>query len=84
MAGLRMWLLPVLDGRHLVGVIHYAAVPGPAIPPVRAAVPVPAPIEQGRATLVPAPRRGFGWALPSNPPGQRSNRTPLAGARRAG
>ena len=55
MAGLRMWLLPVLDGRHLVGVIHYAAVPGPAIPPVRAAVPVPAPIEQGRATLVPAP-----------------------------
>ncbi len=27
MAKLRMWLLPVLDGRRLVGVIHYAIVP---------------------------------------------------------
>ncbi|HYN72541.1 MAG TPA: CBS domain-containing protein [Nakamurella sp.] len=84
MAGQRMWLLPVLDGRRLVGVIHYAAVPGAAIPPVRATFPVPAPVEPGRATPVPAPRRGFGWALPSNPPGHRPNRTPLAGARRAG
>jgi CBS-domain-containing membrane protein len=25
MAEQRMWLLPVLDGRRLVGVIHYAA-----------------------------------------------------------
>jgi len=84
MAGLRMWLLPVLDGRHLVGVIHYAAVPGPAIPPVRAAVPVPATVEPGRATPVPAPRRGFGWALPSNPPGHRPRGTPLTGARGVG
>ena len=73
MAGLRMWLLPVLDGRRLVGVIHYAAVPGPPIPPVRAAFPVPAPVEPGRATLVPAPRRGLAWALPSNPPDHRPN-----------
>jgi len=28
MAAQRMWLLPVLDGRRLVGVIHYATVPG--------------------------------------------------------
>ena len=41
MAGLRMWLLPVLDGRRLVGVIPYAAVPGPTIPPVRATFRVP-------------------------------------------
>jgi len=27
MAAQRMWLLPVLDGRRLVGVIHYATVP---------------------------------------------------------
>jgi CBS-domain-containing membrane protein len=25
MAEQRMWLLPVLDGRRLVGIIHYAA-----------------------------------------------------------
>ena len=28
MAAQRMWLLPVLDGRRLVGVIHYATVTG--------------------------------------------------------
>ena len=84
MAGHRMWLLPVLEGRRLVGVIHYAAVLCPTIPPVRAAFPDPAPVEPGRAYPPPAPRRGLAWALPSKPPGHRSNGTPLAGARRAG
>ena len=82
MAGHRMWLLPVLEGRRLVGVIHYAPVPGPTIPPVRAAFPDPALVERGRPSL--GPRRGLAWALPSKPPGHRSNGTPLAGARRAG
>ena len=68
---------------RLVGVIH-DAVPGAAIPPVRATVPVPAPVEPGRATPDPARRGGFGWALPNNPPGHRPRGTPLTGARGVG
>ena len=32
MAEQRMWLLPVLDGRRLVGVIHYTVRAGPETP----------------------------------------------------
>lgn len=52
MAGQRMWLLPVLDGRHLVGVIHYAAGRGPAIP-------------RFRVTAVRQPRRARPWVGPA-------------------
>ena len=83
MARQRMWLLPVLDGRHLVGVIHYATGPGRAIPPVRAAVPVSATAALGDRHAIPTPHREFRWALLSKPPG-RPNGTPLAGARCAG
>ncbi len=82
MAGQRIWLLPVVDGHHLVGVIHYATGPGPAIPPVRA--PVPATAALGDRHAIPTPRREFRWALLSKPPGHRPNGTPLAGARCAG
>ena len=84
MARQRMWLLPVLDGRHLVGVIHYATGPGRAIPPVRAAVPVSATAALGDRHAIPTPHREFRWALLSKPPGHRPNGTPLAGARCAG
>jgi len=84
MARQRMWLLPVLDGRHLVGVIHYATGPGRAIPPVRAAVPVSATAALGDRHAIPTPHREFRWALLSKPPGHRPNGTPLAGARCVG
>jgi len=69
MAGQRIWLLPVVDGHHLVGVIHYATGAGPAIPPVRAAFPIPAPVAPGHAHPIPPSRPGFSWALVTNPPG---------------
>jgi CBS domain-containing protein len=84
MAGQRMWLLPVLDGRRLVGVIRYIAVPGPAIPSVRAPFPVAAPVEPSPANPIPAPGGGFAWMLASTSPRHRPRGTPLAGARRAG
>jgi len=45
MAAQRMWLLPVLDGRRLVGVIHYATVPGSTNSASRGPAPRRAPSE---------------------------------------
>ena len=45
MAAQRMWLLPVLDGRRLVGVIHYATVPGSTNSTSRGPAPRRAPSE---------------------------------------
>ena len=53
MAAQRMWLLPVLDGRRLVGVIHYVAVTGSTNSPSRGPGPPPRPFRTVTPDAIP-------------------------------